>query len=113
MLPVDELRQKLLAQRRTLFRQVARVEEDLRWLDANIEPEAEDEGQEENIARLLARLDDRGKAEIEAIDRALARIANAEYGRCTVCHRLIPEARLRALPTAEVCVPCASGRERG
>lgn len=112
MLPVDELQQKLLEQRRALFRQVARVEEDLRWLDTNVEPEIEDESQEENIARLLARLDDRGKAEIEAIDRALTRIASGDYGRCAACGRLIPEDRLRALPTAEMCLPCTKDRER-
>ncbi len=112
MLSVEEFREKLLAQRQALFRQVARVEEDLRWLDTNVEPETEDEGQEENIARLLARLDDRGKAEIEAIDRALARIASGDYGRCIVCGKLILEARLRALPTAETCLPCSSGRRQ-
>ena len=112
MLPVEELKEKLLVQRRALFRQVARVEEDLRWLDTNIEPEMEDEGQEENIARLLARLDLRGKAEIEAIDRALTRIADGDYGRCVACRSLIPVARLRAVPTAELCLPCAKERER-
>jgi RNA polymerase-binding protein DksA len=112
MFPIERLKQQLIAQRQTLFRQVARAEDDLHELDENVEPEIEEEGQEENVARLLARLDERGKAEIDAIDRALARIAAGDYGRCVSCGRLIPQARLEALPTAETCVTCAAGSQR-
>ncbi len=112
MLPVEELRKKMLERRRELFGQVARVEDNLRWLDTNVEPEKEEEGQEENIARLLSRLDDRGKAEIEAIDLALRRIASGDYGHCRHCGERIALARLQALPTADACVDCAAARER-
>lgn len=112
MIPIAELRQALLVERRRVFERVARAEEDLRWLDTNVEPEVEEEGQEENIARLLARLDDRGVAEIGAIDRALARIASGDYGRCEECGHPIPVGRLRALPSAAICAPCAGRIER-
>lgn len=111
--PVDDIREKLLERRAALFRTVAQVEDDLRWLDDDVEPEVEEEGQEENIARLLTRLDDRGKAEIEAIDAALARIAAGDYGRCEACGNPIAPARLAAVPTATKCVSCAQKRERG
>lgn len=58
------------------------------------------------------RLDDRGKAEIEAIDRALGRIANGDYGRCEVCGSSIPLSRLEALPAATTCLRCAEVTER-
>jgi RNA polymerase-binding transcription factor len=112
-LRTDEIRQKLLERRAALFRAVAHVEDDLRWLDTNVEPEVEEEGQEENIARLLSRLDDRGKAEIDAIDTALSRIAAGDYGRCEACRKPIPRARLEALPTAAKCLSCAQMGERG
>jgi DnaK suppressor protein len=112
-LRIHSIRQKLHERRAALFGTVAHVEDDLRWLDTNVEPEVEEEGQEENIARLLARLDDRGKAEIEAIDAALARIAAGDYGRCNACGHPIPAARLEAMPTATTCVSCAQQRERG
>jgi RNA polymerase-binding protein DksA len=112
MLPIERFKETLRRQRVALLRQVARAEDDLHWLDTNVEPELEEEGQEQSIAQVLARLDDRGKVEIDAIDRALARIATGDYGRCAECGRLIPEARLEALPTAELCVPCAESRER-
>ena len=112
MLPIETLRDKLLKQRRVIFERVTHAEDDLRWLDTNLESETEEEGQEENIARLLARLDDRGRAEIEEIDRALVRIASGDYGRCVACDKLIPLPRLEALPAAEMCVECAQARER-
>lgn len=46
-------------------------------------------------------------AEIEA---ALGRIRKGEYGLCASCGESIPDARLKALPWARVCVHCA---ERG
>jgi DnaK suppressor protein len=112
-LQMNDIRAGLLGRRSALLRTVAHVEDDLRWLDTNVEPEVEEEGQEENIARLLARLDDRDRAEIEAIDAALARIATGDYGRCAACGKSIPWARLKAMPTAVVCVRCAAARERG
>jgi RNA polymerase-binding transcription factor DksA len=111
MLPIADLERRLVAQRGALFARVAREEEDLRWLATNVEPEAAEEGQEENIARLLGRLDDAGKAEIAAIDRALARIVSGEYGRCLSCAKPIPAARLEALPAAAECLPCAKAKE--
>lgn len=107
MLPLDDLRRTLLEQRRRVFEQVAHVDEDLRWLDDNVEIEIEEEGQEENIARLLARLDQRGRTQLDAIDAALARMANDEYGRCEACSEMIPLERLRVMPAATRCVACA------
>jgi DnaK suppressor protein len=109
---LEDIRRKLLTQRRALLQQVVQVEDNLRWLGTNVEPEMEEEGQEENIARLLTRLDDREREELEAIDQALARIETADYGRCTLCGKLISEGRLLALPIATTCVECAQGRER-
>ncbi len=112
-LRIDSIRQTLLERRAALVRTVAHVEDDLRWLDTNVETEVEEEGQEENIARLLARLDGRGKVEIEAIDAALGRIAAGDYGRCEACGNPIPPARLDAMPAATTCVSCAQRHERG
>jgi RNA polymerase-binding protein DksA len=107
----DRFRRQLLQERSLLLRQVASAEDDLRWLDANVEPERMDEGQERALALVLARLDQRGKAEIEAIDRALARIAAGSFGACAGCGRPIPTGRLEALPAADRCLRCATANE--
>jgi RNA polymerase-binding protein DksA len=104
---VDRIRKDLLARRRILIEQVARVEDDLRWFDTNVGPEMVEEGQEETITRILARLDDHDRSEVDEIDRALSRIDGGGYGVCAVCGEKIPPKRLQALPTADRCVSCA------
>ena len=111
MLPLQDLRNKLLAQRRDLFRQAARTEEDLLWLETDVEREAEERGQTETMVRLLDRLDEREKREIEAIDLALTRIETGSYGRCQGCGKDILAARLQALPTATTCLACGEAAE--
>jgi len=112
MLPVDDIRKKLLTQRRDLFRQAAQTEEELLWFQSDIESEVEERGQEERMVQLLDRLDERMKAEIEAIDRALVRIDTGQYGRCEQCGKAIPQSRLEALPAAALCMTCAQTGEK-
>jgi RNA polymerase-binding protein DksA len=111
MLSREAIRKKLLAQRRELFRQAAQTEEELLWLETDVESEVQERGQEEKLVQLLDRLDGRAKSEIEAIDRALVRIETGQYGRCEVCGKDIPESRLEALPAAATCVSCAQAGE--
>ena len=100
------------ARGRALLEQVARVEGDLQWLQTNVEIESLDEGQEQALAVVLSRLDEHDRAEIAAIDRALARIRRGKYDICEACGESIPEARLQVLPAAERCLPCAEVAER-
>jgi len=111
MLPVQDFRIKLLAQRRELFRQAAHTEDDLLWLETDVEREVEERGQTEKLVQLLDRLDERAKREIEAIDRALTRIEAGSYGRCERCGKQIPVARLAALPAATACLACGEAGE--
>ncbi len=112
MLPIRELQSKLLRQRRALLREVAYLEKDLLWLETDSESELVERAQDEVFIRLLSRLDDRQKAEIEEIDRALGKIANGHYGHCETCGKPIPLGRLEALPMAASCLPCTEARER-
>ncbi|MFI5397082.1 MAG: BON domain-containing protein [Candidatus Binatia bacterium] len=105
-------RRILLQKRRALFAEVEKVETDLQQIAEDREPELEEVAQEERSARVLARLDDRGMAELDEIDRALARIETRNYGQCAGCRKPIPVARLEALPAAPYCRDCTEGLER-
>jgi DnaK suppressor protein len=48
-------------------------------------------------------------ARIAEVDAALARIDDGTYGRCEHCGRPIAQERLRALPTATLCITCKQG----
>jgi DnaK suppressor protein len=51
-------------------------------------------------------LRDKARAQLEAVEAALARIAAGTYGRCTNCGQPIPAERLEAIPWAEHCIDC-------
>lgn len=40
------------------------------------------------------------------VDLALKRIEQSDYGKCNVCKKPIPSARLKAIPYVETCVKC-------
>ena len=50
--------------------------------------------------------------DLAAIEAALERMRDGVYGVCVHCGRQIGEARLRARPTAELCISCAVAAER-
>lgn len=111
MLPLQDFRAKLLAQRRDVFRQAAQTEDDLLWLETDVERESEERGQTETMIRLLDRLDERMKREIEAIDRALMKIEAGSYGHCERCGKNIPVARLQSVPSTATCLVCSEADE--
>ena len=104
----ETIRSELLARRGVLERRVGRIQTDVRHQEAPLEADAEEQVvQLENDAVLQA-LDATGRRELEAIDRALARLEAGSYGTCAACGDEIPLARLHALPTATTCADCAS-----
>jgi RNA polymerase-binding transcription factor len=105
------LRGRLLERQRTLFHEVDGVEEDLRTIEQSQEPEAEERGQGEAMARLLDRLREHDRRELEEIHRALTKIPAGAYGRCESCGKPIGLARLEAAPAAQRCVDCELRRE--
>ncbi len=50
---------------------------------------------------------------LEAIESALERIEEAQYGKCEECQGTIPKARLNAIPYTSLCIKCAEALERG
>ncbi len=110
---IESFRQALAAQRRSLLQEVSHVEADLGEIAEQREIELEETAQEQRTARILAQLDNRAKAELEGIERALERIASGEYGTCEACGEKISLARLRALPATPHCRDCAERAEHG
>ena len=104
---LESLAGELRRQRTALFEGVLEAEEGLAAFAAEREAEIEERAQEDRMARLLGRLDERGRREIEDIDAALQRIARGRYGTCTACGGTIPLARLRVVPASPFCIDCA------
>src|SRR5712692_1538030 len=110
---VEAFRQLLLRQRQILFHEAAHVQSDLQQIAEDRESKLEEAAHEDRAARLLARLDDRAKAELQEIERALFRIEVNRYGLCDGCGESIPGGRLAAVPATPYCRECAERVERG
>ncbi|MGH9075267.1 MAG: TraR/DksA family transcriptional regulator [Acidimicrobiales bacterium] len=46
------------------------------------------------------------------VELALTKLADGTYGRCQSCGNPITPARLEAMPTARLCINCASNAKR-
>lgn len=71
-----------------------------------------DQASIERDRELVLLLSDREKEKLNAIDEALLRIKEDEYGICEECEEEIPLGRLRVMPFAVLCVNCKSELEK-
>jgi len=71
-----------------------------------------DQASSERDRELGLLLGDREREKVHAIDEALLRIDENEYGVCEECEEEIPMGRLKAMPFARHCVKCKSDLEK-
>ena len=114
----DRARQRLLAERRDILQRRARLSVSFNDIveaarDSNVDDEHDTEGTTIASERSMVSSLDREAAErVEAIGRALDRVAAGSYGRCLTCGGLISDGRLEARPDAEQCIDCAQQSSR-
>jgi DnaK suppressor protein len=102
---LERLRMELLDKQKRLARHTRHREEPLPQDFA--EQAVELENQE-----VMEALDREVTDDLRKVARALQRLDADEYLHCSVCGEEIPEGRLKALPTTDRCVSCASEAER-
>jgi DnaK suppressor protein len=71
-----------------------------------------DQASSERDRELGLLLGDREREKVHAIDEALLRINENEYGVCEECEEEIPLGRLKAMPFTRHCVKCKSDLEK-
>lgn len=103
------IRARLLAQKQELLVRAAKVRADITRSSGPLEKDfAEQVVQMENDA-VLAGIGEAAAAEIAQINRALSRLDQGNYGRCSRCGEEIDQRRLQALPYSDRCIRCAAG----
>jgi DnaK suppressor protein len=70
-----------------------------------------DQGSATFARELDATLEERARESLAQVERALARIADGTYDVCLRCGGPIGEARLQAVPSAELCISCKEREE--
>jgi RNA polymerase-binding protein DksA len=108
----DEIRRRLVEQRRGLLRTLATTDEEWATFDAE-EPGERGRGaaMAETTGLVLSRLSGRERHELDEITDALSRLEADSYGLCERCGRAIALARLQALPATRHCLECQLSEE--
>jgi DnaK suppressor protein len=76
------------------------------------ESELEESAQKDRMTRLESRLTERGQVLLRQIDDALERMDAGTFGECERCGNDISPGRLKAMPTAALCIECATAIEK-
>lgn len=110
---LENMKAKLLEQKKTLLDSLADQSEDMKNLVKTVESGDEADVAADVIDRqLLTSIGTQDAIRLQQIENALDRINQDKYGRCIKCGKEIPEERLEVLPYALMCIQCASAEER-
>ena len=106
-----EFQQRLTEMCFGLARTIATTDEELATLEAQQRSDFGEGAAAGVVGDLLAKLEGRERHELDEIDAAQRRLEAGVFGVCEGCHRAIPLARLRAMPTARRCATCQAREE--
>lgn len=98
------IRQQLEQLRLELSERLDKIATDLR---SGRSRDLEDQAQERENDDVMEALSAEATEELKAVDKALSRLDQGEYGLCVKCGEAIAEKRLQAYPAAEYCIDCA------
>ena len=108
---LSEYRRRLRRARRRLLSTVTTTDAELASLDAKRLIDRLDEAAVKATVAVMTELEHRERVELTEIDAAEARLESGAFGVCEACGKAIVRTRLRALPTARLCLRCQSSRE--
>jgi DnaK suppressor protein len=109
---IEELANELRRRHLSLLEDIAGSQRTARALIEERGSEIEENAQKDRIASLVSYLNGRDQKMIQQIDATLKRIDEGTYGQCDWCEDEIGWERIRALPTATLCIDCATAREK-
>ena len=110
---IDEVKEMLTNEKRDLLNQLASNNSELKKVIETMETKDSIDIASDTIdGNILEAIGTQKMNKIKMIDSALMRIAQGKYGICIRCGKEIPEARLRAMPYALMCIKCKEDEER-
>jgi len=108
----DPMRIQLLERARRLEDERVRLRVALQSRDGSGPEDEGDRAAEEVEFDVLAAQVAEIEKELQQVREAVAKFGAGTYGRCESCGRPIPRRRLKALPSASLCVKCKEAEER-
>ena len=108
---LEKFKERLLAQKKQILESSRKVmSEDLNVSNDDL-PDEIDLASAEFTKSVLLRLNDRERAILPKIEKALQRITAGEYGVCEGCGTDIGMNRLEVRPFATLCIKCKEEEE--
>jgi len=116
---IEEARKRIIAERARIIRELGRIEETIN--DATQGQEGSNQSYSNHLADIGTDYMEQEKNfyyasqeghYLRALDEALERIERGEYGLCESCGDLIGDKRLKAVPSARLCIKCKSEAEK-
>lgn len=116
---LEHYRQRLLAERDRILRELGRITEAIN--ESAEEQEAAKQSYSNHLADIGSDYMEKEKnyyyadqegQYLKAIEAAIMRIDSGEYGQCQECLDLISDKRLEAVPAAELCIACKDKKEK-
>ena len=110
----EEMKARLLEEKEALVAKLNSEEDKFRdeAMMSSGRGDSSDLASDEGAYRKMEALNAMDAKKLKAIEGALKRINEGKYGYCLQCGKKIPEGRLRAIPSAVLCVECKSANER-
>jgi DnaK suppressor protein len=114
---IAEMREWLETERDRLTAEVEEIESEGREAlsDASGENNYRDHMADQGTATFNRELDmtleENAREALKAVDAALKRMEEGTYGRCQSCEAVIDVERVRAIPTAMLCITCKAQEE--
>ncbi|TWU38340.1 TraR/DksA family transcriptional regulator [Novipirellula artificiosorum] len=105
MQDLSEIRQRL---QHNLQEHIDRVEKLENRLRQPGDEDWEEQASQRSNDEVLQSLSTQARKEIDQIRRAIGRIDEGSYGRCTKCDKAISPERLELLPFTTTCVDCST-----
>lgn len=107
---INKIRNILIRQQKSVEKQLQEIEKDDPVTNKDLAPEASESGTDSWMAEVHGRLSAikndltmfSGK-----IRNSLSRLKKGTYGKCEKCGQSIEAERLKALPTASLCLSCS------
>ena len=109
---LEKFKERLLAQKKQIVESSQKVLERELNVDRDDLPDELDLATSELSKSLMLRLNDRERAILPKIEKALQRIEAGEYGVCEDCGGEIGVSRLEVRPFASLCIKCKEEEER-
>ncbi|MRI35427.1 dimethylmenaquinone methyltransferase [Endozoicomonas sp. OPT23] len=104
----DKLKEWMESRRADLTRRLSSIKQDV---TRRASADWSEQAQERENDEVIDALGNEAEAELNLINKALDRMANDDFGFCEGCGGDIAEARLTAMPYADLCITCAEKRD--